>query len=371
MIPTAAAIFLITLGLAQLGASRWDLRGASLTGSHRWAGVGLGLLLMGVGWLWLPMPAHPATWAALLWVVPSVAAAMALLLLGGSFIDPPEHPDSIFAPTHPQHGGCARFTIPTGDDDQTGIPAVLLKPLPHKTTSAAVCLLHGAGDTKTGFKWRLVRALLTEGLTVLSIDLPGHGDYRHHPLRYPDCLSALPAAVEFLRNQAGIDRVGLLGISLGGAMALKWLARPGETVDALAVIAAPLSLNYSPALRRREARHAFTAPVGSIFREISVRQLRQSWQQGGYVSTLNTATLINLLNPLESIGRINKKIPVALVYSHGDSISPPGFGTALQKVAPQAELFVFKKLSHVTLILSPAVNQTISRWLAHTLRATP
>lgn len=364
MLIAAPAIFLITLGLAQLISGLWGLRAASLTGSKRWAGYVLGGLLVLWGGFLLP-PGPAAGWPIL--TLPAAFLAVFLLFGAGSRIDSPTHPDRFFDPVHPEHGGCTRLNLPDGHHI---LPALLLKPRPDQDKSVAVCLLHGAGDSKTGFKWRLVRALLAEGVTVLTVDLPGHGENKNNPLCYPDFLSAIPSALAFLRNTPGIKRVGLAGISLGGAMAISWLGQSGQWVDALVVIAAPIYLGDLRRLRPKEAWQAILSPTFlSLFREMSLPQLWQSWQEGGYVSRHHAGDLIKWLDPGQNIRRINAKIPIALVYSDRDFIAPLNFGITLQQTAPQTELLVAHRDSHITLTLNPHTNKRLAGWLSRKLRA--
>lgn len=364
MLMVVPAVFLITLGLAQLISSLWRLRAASLTGSKRRAGYILGAALVVWGGFLLPPAMAPG---GLAWTFLTAPLSISVLLLAGGWIDPPAPPALFFAPAHLEHGGCTRLNLPDGN---SALPALLLKPRPDQDKAVAICLLHGAGDSKTGFKWRLVRALLAEGITVLTVDLPGHGENKENPLRYPDFLSVIPSALAFLRSAPGIKRVGLVGISLGGAMAISWLGQSGQLVDALAIIAAPLHLGDLRRLRPREAWQAMLSPTFlSLFSEMSLPQLWQSWQAGGYVSRHHAGDLIKWLEPGRNIRRINAKIPIALVYSDRDFIAPLNFGITLQQSAPQAELLMVHRDSHVTLTLNPHTNQRLAVWLNQQLSA--
>lgn len=369
------AVFLITLGLGQLISTWQGWRAASLVGPRRWAGYSLSWLLLVAGALLLP----DSGWV-LGWTLPAALLALLLLLLAGSYIDPPPHPDCLFEADHPAHGSCRRVQIPDGDYLMPGYLLTPPDPL-HLPPKGGVLVIHGAGDTKTSYKWRLVQALLGEGLTVLTIDLPGHGDYRQRPLAYPDCLSAIPAAVRFLRAQPGIERVGLVGISLGSALAIASLVQTVEDpkglkkplgsgngqIDALAALETPVALKYSRGLRYGEMWHAYRAPVLSLWREVSARQLRQSWFTGGYVSRhKNTAEIIELLNPLENIAKLGQ-MPILLVHGGRDSIAPVAAGRALQQAAPQATLMEVKGASHVTLTLMVEANREVARWVRERL----
>lgn len=371
----AIAVFLITLGLGQLISTQWGLRAASLVGPGRLVGYGLGTGLVVAG-AWL----LPQSWSVLFWTFLAGPLVVGLQLLGGAYIVPPPHPNQLFRVDHPAHGSCLAVQIPDGEQM---MPGLLLRPAHSaaaKAQGAAVCLVHGAGDTKTSFKWRLIQAFLAEGLTVLTIDLPGHGDYRHYPLAYPDCLTAIPAAIKFLQTQPGVERVGLAGISLGGALAIRSLAEhcpaPAATgpvkgtqpdayygVKALVAFETPVRLRYSRALFYGEMwRTYYGAPVLSLLKEMSCRQMWQSWHTGGYRSRHNTAELIDLLRPLEHISRL-KEIPILIVYSRRDLVAPPAAALALQEAAPQATLLESKKASHVTLTLIPEINRQVACWL--------
>jgi pimeloyl-ACP methyl ester carboxylesterase len=304
----------------------------------------------------------PQNWAALGWTIPAASLALVLLAIGGSFIIPPPHPNRLFtSATHPAHSGCRPVLIPDGEHL---MPGFLLGPRNslNKPSGLAVCVIPGAGDTKLSFKWQLVQALLAEGLTVLTIDTPGHGDYRHRPMAYPDCLSAVPAAAAFLRQQPGIKRVGLVGISLGGALAIRTAISPG-IVEALVIVSTPTHLNYTRRLFYQEAWNTFyKAPSLSLAKEMSARQARQSWLTGGYRGPHRADKLFKLLDSLSYIRQI-KDIPILLVYSRRDQVAPPEMAQAMLQAAPQATFIDAKRASHVMLTLTPAINQRIAYWL--------
>ncbi|RME79180.1 MAG: alpha/beta fold hydrolase [Chloroflexi bacterium] len=349
-----SAVLLITLGLGQIIASLKGWGAASLVGPRPRLGFLLGSLLVLAG-AWL-LPANPAVlWLAL----PAGPLALALLLLAGSLLPPP-HPNRFFQPDHPAHAGCEMLHIPDGD---SRIPACWLTPR-RPIPGAGVCLIPGAGDHKTMFKHRLAAALVEAGLPLLIIDLPGHGDYRDRPMDYPDCLSVVPAVVQFMRQQ-GVKRLGIVGLSMGGALALNSLAEQPETarqVDALVILETPLAFQYRRGLVRREIWQTLRAPVLSLLGEMSLGQIRQAWKSGGYRGRLNTSELFARFAPRQNIGRLGD-LPLLLVYSANDPIAPAEHGQALQKAAPQAELVVVRGPGHVTLTLVDMVNRQVAGWL--------
>lgn len=92
-------------------------------------------------------------------------------------------------------------------------------------------VLHGlrAGRGETVTRLRLLHA---EGSALLAIDLQAHGEGpgRHITFGHPEALDAA-AAVAFLKEKLPGERIGVIGVSLGGAATL--LAPRPLSVDAL------------------------------------------------------------------------------------------------------------------------------------------
>jgi len=97
-------------------------------------------------------------------------------------------------------------------------------------------LLHGIGSTLEDFA--AVRGRLEVEYEVLAADLPGHGS--SPPLRVPPTVSAIADVVEADLDTLGLDRVHLLGDSLGARVALE-LARRHRARSVVAI--APSGLN--------------------------------------------------------------------------------------------------------------------------------
>jgi pimeloyl-ACP methyl ester carboxylesterase len=97
-------------------------------------------------------------------------------------------------------------------------------------------LLHGIGSTKADFT--TVRPLLEEHFEVLAPDLPGHGSSPRLPGRAT--VSRLADVLEADLDEMQIDRVHVLGNSLGGRLALELAAR-GRALSVVAI--SPSGLN--------------------------------------------------------------------------------------------------------------------------------
>ena len=95
-----------------------------------------------------------------------------------------------------------------------------------------IVLMHGRGGDRRSMTDR-ARFLVAAGYTVLTFDFQANGESpgEHTTFGYRESLDA-HAAVEFLRGEIGLRRIGALGSSLGGAAALLGPRGPLE-VDAL------------------------------------------------------------------------------------------------------------------------------------------
>jgi len=92
-----------------------------------------------------------------------------------------------------------------------------------------VLLVHGWGAS--GGYWRLAAERLAETSRVIVPDLPGTG--RSQPVRRPQGMFEQATALTRILDALGIDRVQVVGHSMGGAMGLLLADAAGERVERL------------------------------------------------------------------------------------------------------------------------------------------
>src|SRR5689334_292306 len=114
--------------------------------------------------------------------------------------------------------------------DVAGVSAVSFPSLSGSTLRAwyapgrpgfgAVLLLHGVGSNRTSMLGRL-RFLHARGYAILAPDFQAHGESpgEHVTFGERESLDA-ESSVEFLRKSAPNERLGVIGVSMGGAAAL-------------------------------------------------------------------------------------------------------------------------------------------------------
>lgn len=104
---------------------------------------------------------------------------------------------------------------------------------------AILCAATGYEALGTHQSWRvLADRLAAAGLPTLRFDYPGYGDSLDAP-RGTNAIEAsiesIRQAAEFLRQQAGVSEVALIGLRLGAALAIE-AALQGEDVDHLVLV---------------------------------------------------------------------------------------------------------------------------------------
>jgi pimeloyl-ACP methyl ester carboxylesterase len=189
--------------------------------------------------------------------------------------------------------------------------------------AGAVLLLHGVGSNRESMLGR-AEFLHQEGFTVLAPDFQAHGESpgEHVTFGARESLDAA-AAMEFLHQVAPAERVGVIGVSMGGAATL---LGPGP-LDANAFV---LESVY-PTIR-----NAVSDRLATWFGPLSV------------VGRLFTSPLINVvaseigvresdLQPITRIGRIHA--PLLLISGTEDPYTPIAEAESLYARAPARKSF--------------------------------
>src|SRR2546426_2217507 len=152
-----------------------------------------------------------------------IATAAIVLCAAGSFLSAPANHPVGDLPSD-LNGRSVQFPSESG-------AAIRGWLLPGIKGSGAIVLLHGVRGSRVDMLGR-ARFLSQAGYSVLLIDFQAHGEStgQHITFGYLESKDAR-AAVEFLRTNAPGEKIGIIGVSLGGAAAL--LAAPALKTDAL------------------------------------------------------------------------------------------------------------------------------------------
>jgi pimeloyl-ACP methyl ester carboxylesterase len=251
--------------------------------------------------------------------------------------------------------------------DAEHMPALHL--VPRAAAGAAALVLHGSGCDKTYYAWRLADALVARGIAVLLVDLDGHGE-SPRVQQYPRMLENVTVGAAWLRQR--YERVGLVGVSLGGCLGAR-AAADGLELDALALLEAPPYLFYTRQHMRREAA-ALSAPfLLDLFGESTAYHLGYTIydlvrvQSGPRIRyAIGTVDLIAALDLPASLTRI--RAPLLLIYGGRDAIVRPDQVAIVRAAAPpHAQCALIPEASHLSLILHPGALALLGEWMAVTM----
>ncbi len=174
-----------------------------------------------------------------------------------------------------------------------------------------VVLLHGFTGDRMESHWLFVkcsRALALSGIASLRFDFCGSGESEgEFPEVTPESeIADAHVAIEFFRRQKGVDptRIGLLGLSLGGAIAAS-IARPDD-VKALVLWSA---LAHPAELRKLAETHSNPVPGRNGAREYAGHEV-----SSGFLDSLDQ------IDPLGSLASFTG--PTLVIHPECDEHLP-------------------------------------------------
>ena len=244
-------------------------------------------------------------------------------------------------------------------------------------------MVHGLGSAGTAFK--VIRTLLEPRFTVITVDLPGHGDTPMVMGRPMDPRSLALNVFEELSHR-GINDFHLAGNSLGGWIALEMASADPSRVRSLTGLA-PAGLWLNPynarypgtALARFLARNtAKLAPTALHFekaRALGFADVSPRWKEFSYETCLDATIAMAkadgyypawdgmLMKRFDSF--IPDSIPVTIIFGDSDRTLP---ATTCQErsVAPKhAKWIIFPDTGHAPMWDSPndvaaAITETVT-----------
>ena len=242
-----------------------------------------------------------------LWALTAGAALLGGCALAGE-IAVATHPSRVGPPPDDLGARTIEVPVPAG-------PPLAAWYVPAPEGAPGVVLLHGITDSRLRLVGR-ARVLHDAGYAVLLVDLPGHGESPGRRVGYgwPE-RHAAAAAVGALRRLRPHTRVGVVGISLGGAAAT--LAGPALNADA--VVLEMVYPTFRAAVGNRARR--FTGPLAPLLTPALVGQARA-----------RIGVPADSLRPVAAVARLGA--PVFVIGGAEDPFTPPAETRALYDAAP-------------------------------------
>ncbi|MEE2032778.1 alpha/beta fold hydrolase [Rhodococcus chondri] len=241
----------------------------------------------------------------------------------------------------------------------------------------ALLLIHGIGDNSS--TWQDVMPHLTEKYTVIAPDLLGHG--RSDKPRADYSVAAYANGMRDLLSVLGIDKVTVLGHSLGGGVAMQFAYQFPHMVDRLVLVSSggvtkdvhpvlrfasmPLFSEALKLLRLPGAMpavriagnvlgqlHGSPLRPGALLQDTSdlVRILSELPDPTAYEAYLRTLRAVvdwrgQVVTMLDRC-YLTENLPVQLIWGDRDSVIPLGHAYLAHSAMPGSRLEVFRGAGH-------------------------
>jgi pimeloyl-ACP methyl ester carboxylesterase len=224
-----------------------------------------------------------------------------------------------------------------------------------------VLMLHGLGGTKASFL-PTVAALAPQGRRMIAADLPGFGD-SDKPLAAPYNPKFFSRAVLALMDEMGLERIDVIGHSMGGRVALEAVLHAPERFGRAVLMTPSLAWlrarRWAPWLRLVRPELGLLQPTPRVAVEAFVRRLipggRSRYAAAGIDEFLRiyltprgraafyaAARQIYMEDPETFWTRLSELgVPSLFVWGAHDPLVPTGFERHVREAVPAAR--------HVTL----------------------
>jgi 2-hydroxymuconate-semialdehyde hydrolase len=225
-----------------------------------------------------------------------------------------------------------------------------------------VVLIHGSGPGVTAYaNWRLVLPVLSQDRTVYAYDQKGFGYTEVDPANEYGLTLWLDHLIGFL-DALGLNRVSLVGNSMGASVALAAAVRYPERVHKLVLMGATgVRFSLTPGL---DAVWGYTASEANMRRLIELFTFDAGWATDELVQLRYRATTRAGVSDtfarmfpaprqrgIDDLARYEDQYasirqPTLLVHGLNDQVIPVSTSHHLLELLPAAELHVFAGCGH-------------------------
>lgn len=253
----------------------------------------------------------------------------------------------------------------------------------HTGAGPVVVLMHGIGGNRTN--WHDQLPAFSRDFHAIAWDARGYGDSDDYagPLNFADFANDLCR----LLDHVGATRAHLVGLSMGGVIALDCVARFPERVASLTLCdSLPgfshlteeqrhefIRLRQEPLLAGKEPRDiapivartlvSRNPPPGAFERLVASMT---ALHKDSYIKTVAGSVNYDQVFELERIA-----VPTLLIVGDEDALTPPAMSQAMARRIPGARLEVITQAGHLSNIEQPAqFNRAVLDFLLeHRMRA--
>ncbi|MCX7199993.1 MAG: alpha/beta hydrolase [Proteobacteria bacterium] len=245
-------------------------------------------------------------------------------------------------------------------------------------------LLHGVGSGARS--WARQLASLSARCRVVAWDGPGYGGSTALPMETPDADDYAGALLNLV-DALGVDRMHLVGHSLGTIQALRFAVRhPGRILGLTlaSMSAGHARLPEAERTRLREARLSDLAALGvaGMAKKRGPRLLSDQAtdeQRQAVVETMSmlrpdgftqAVKLLTLADTKADLARLPSSMPVQVVYGEHDVVTTPASILEVASARPDVPVRVIPGAGHACYIEQPAAFDAIMlEFIERTLRS--
>jgi pimeloyl-ACP methyl ester carboxylesterase len=262
----------------------------------------------------------------------------------------------------------------------------------------AILLIHGIGDNST--TWSTVQTALAQRFTVIAPDLLGHG--KSDKPRADYSVAAYANGMRDLLSVLDIDRVTVIGHSLGGGVAMQFAYQFPQFVDrlilvgaggvtkdvnialrvaslpmgseALAMLRLPMVLPTLQVAGRVASAVLGTTKMGRDLAEMMriLGDLPEPTASSAFARTLRAVVdwrgqVVTMLDRCY----LTESVPVQLIWGSDDSVIPVSHARLAHAAMPGSRLEVFERSGHFPFHDDPdRFVETVERFIDSTEPAT-
>ncbi|OFV95609.1 MAG: hypothetical protein A3H28_00130 [Acidobacteria bacterium RIFCSPLOWO2_02_FULL_61_28] len=254
--------------------------------------------------------------------------------------------------------------------------------------AAKILLVHGRGTHSDSLPYRNLREYLTgRGFAAYGFDLRGHGrsgGRRSFVNQWRDFREDLRLFVKAVEVDGASVPLFLLGMSLGGLIAVNYAVYHPEGIQGLIAAAPALDASGVPAWLRK-----LNVVLSKVFPTLALKPgLDEAWltrdqqalqefvrdplRQEKMTLRLGSETIAAISGTLERLPLL--KLPLLVLHGSADAIVPPVAGERLYQLSGSAdkEYLVYEGAYHVLFMETnrEQVFEDISRWVMKRLGPT-